>query len=131
MEVRKNRNSTVIDSNATVISCQVRTCGAFVHVMFRKILFWLENYLFQQVVHFFFLIFPFVSINKNNQPPFLFFSQEEKPSYPPRLFQCSNASGAFRVEEIFEFCQEVSMYICFSLPFRLMFIHVVLMMNIE
>lgn len=32
--------------------------------------------------------------------------EEEKPSYPPRLFQCSNASGAFRVEEIFEFCQE-------------------------
>ena len=33
--------------------------------------------------------------------------QEEKPSYPPRLFQCSNASGAFKVEEIFDFSQEV------------------------
>ncbi|KAJ7375647.1 hypothetical protein OS493_039842 [Desmophyllum pertusum] len=32
--------------------------------------------------------------------------EDEKPSYPPRLFQCSNASGAFRVEEIFEYCQE-------------------------
>lgn len=32
--------------------------------------------------------------------------EEERPSYPPRLFQCSNASGAFKVEEIFEFSQE-------------------------
>lgn len=48
------------------------------------------------------------ALTKINHPIFLlFFFQEEKPSYPPRLFQCSNASGAFRVEEIFEFCQEV------------------------
>ncbi|XP_068702988.1 gelsolin, cytoplasmic-like isoform X2 [Montipora foliosa] len=32
--------------------------------------------------------------------------EKEKPQYPPRLFQCSNASGAFKVEEIFEFSQE-------------------------
>ncbi|XP_031553548.1 gelsolin, cytoplasmic-like [Actinia tenebrosa] len=32
--------------------------------------------------------------------------EEEKPSYPPRLFQFSNASGAFKVEEILEFTQE-------------------------
>ncbi|KAK3752621.1 hypothetical protein QZH41_018816, partial [Actinostola sp. cb2023] len=32
--------------------------------------------------------------------------EEEKPSYPPRLFQFSNASGAFKIEEIFEFVQE-------------------------
>ena len=34
--------------------------------------------------------------------------QEVVPSYPPRLFQCSNASGRFMVEEIFDFAQEVS-----------------------
>ena len=33
---------------------------------------------------------------------------EELPSYPPRLFQCSNASGKFNVEEIFDFAQDVS-----------------------
>lgn len=33
---------------------------------------------------------------------------EELPSHPPRLFQCSNASGKFNVEEIFDFAQEVS-----------------------
>ncbi len=32
---------------------------------------------------------------------------EELPSHPPRLFQCSNASGRFSVEEIFNFAQEV------------------------
>ena len=73
----------------------------------------------------------FVGINKSNQLPFLFVSQEEKPSYPPRLFQCSNASGAFRVEEIFEFCQEVNMSICFLFPYRLVFIHVVLLISID
>ncbi len=34
--------------------------------------------------------------------------EEELPSQPPRLFQCSNASGKIRVEEIFDFAQEVS-----------------------
>lgn len=33
---------------------------------------------------------------------------EEIPSHPPRLFQCSNASGHFNVEEIFDFAQDVS-----------------------
>ncbi len=32
---------------------------------------------------------------------------EVVPTYPPRLFQCSNASGHFKVEEIFDFAQEV------------------------
>ena len=34
--------------------------------------------------------------------------EEVVPTYPPRLFQCSNASGCFKVEEIFDFAQEVS-----------------------
>ena len=34
--------------------------------------------------------------------------QEVVPTYPPRLFQCSNASGRFTVEEIFDFAQDVS-----------------------
>lgn len=29
------------------------------------------------------------------------------PSHPPRLFQCSDASSKFIVEEIFDFSQEV------------------------
>lgn len=33
---------------------------------------------------------------------------QELPSSPPRLFQCSNASGKFNVEEIFDFQQNVS-----------------------
>ncbi|XP_072034821.1 advillin-like [Amphiura filiformis] len=32
--------------------------------------------------------------------------QEEIPTHPPRLFQCSNAKGYFSVEEIPDFCQE-------------------------
>ena len=31
--------------------------------------------------------------------------QEVESAHPPRLFQCSNASGNFNVEEIFEFTQ--------------------------
>lgn len=31
---------------------------------------------------------------------------EDKPVFPPRLFQCSNASGRFWVEEIFDFDQD-------------------------
>ncbi|KAL7643355.1 UNVERIFIED_CONTAM: hypothetical protein RMT77_006647 [Armadillidium vulgare] len=31
--------------------------------------------------------------------------REEIPARPPRLFQCSNASGVFKAEEIFDFCQ--------------------------
>ena len=34
--------------------------------------------------------------------------QQVVPTYPPRLFQCSNASGRFNVEEIFDFAQDVS-----------------------
>nr|XP_006819230.1 PREDICTED: villin-1-like isoform X2 [Saccoglossus kowalevskii] len=32
--------------------------------------------------------------------------QESDTDRPPRLFQCSNASGGFRVEEVFDFTQE-------------------------
>ena len=32
--------------------------------------------------------------------------QQEIPEYPPRLFLCSNATGRFEVEEIFNFTQE-------------------------
>ncbi len=32
---------------------------------------------------------------------------QELPNYPPRLFQCSNATGKFTVEEIFDFAQDV------------------------
>lgn len=32
--------------------------------------------------------------------------EEVVPTVPPRLFQCSNASGRFKVEEIFDFAQE-------------------------
>ena len=34
--------------------------------------------------------------------------QDVVPTHPPRLFQCSNASGRFKVEEIFDFAQDVS-----------------------
>ncbi len=34
--------------------------------------------------------------------------EEITPTYPPRLFQCSNASGRFKVEEMFDFAQDVS-----------------------
>ena len=34
--------------------------------------------------------------------------EEVVPTVPPRLFQCSNASGFFNVEEIFDFAQAVS-----------------------
>ena len=40
---------------------------------------------------------------------------QELPSNPPRLFQCSNASGKFNVEEIFDFAQDVSQFF-FSMP---------------
>ena len=33
--------------------------------------------------------------------------EEVLPSNPPRLFQCSNATGKIRVEEIFDFAQLV------------------------
>ena len=33
--------------------------------------------------------------------------EEVIPTVPARLFQCSNASGRFTVEEIFDFAQEV------------------------
>ena len=34
--------------------------------------------------------------------------EEQTQSHPPRLFQCSNASGRFNVEEIFDYTQDVS-----------------------
>lgn len=39
---------------------------------------------------------------------------QEVPSHPPRLFQCSNASGHFNVEEIFDFAQDVSMTVAMA-----------------
>ena len=33
------------------------------------------------------------------------------PAYTARLFQCSNATGHFKVEEIFDFAQQVSTYV--------------------
>ena len=36
--------------------------------------------------------------------------EEEIPTHTPRLFQCSNATGRFNVEEIFDFAQIVSLY---------------------
>ena len=38
---------------------------------------------------------------------------EVVPTYPPRLFQCSNATGRFVVEEIFDFAQEVRILLPF------------------
>jgi len=35
--------------------------------------------------------------------------EEVTPSHPARLFHCSNASGRFNVEEVFDFAQEVSL----------------------
>ena len=35
-----------------------------------------------------------------------FYFQEEIPSHPARLFQCSNAKGYFNVEEMHDFTQE-------------------------
>ena len=40
--------------------------------------------------------------------------EEITPSYPPRLFQCSNASGRFKVEEMFDFAQDVSVALHFG-----------------
>ena len=37
--------------------------------------------------------------------------EEVVPTVSPRLFQCSNASGRFNVEEIFDFAQDVSHHI--------------------
>lgn len=37
------------------------------------------------------------------------------PLHPARLFQCSNASGHFKVEEIFDFAQQVSLTMGYSL----------------
>ena len=34
--------------------------------------------------------------------------EEVIPTHPPRLFQCSNATGHFNVEEIYDFAQIVS-----------------------
>lgn len=43
--------------------------------------------------------------------PVLSCLQEVVASHPPRLFQCSNASGRFTVEEIFDFSQEVGLWV--------------------
>lgn len=48
---------------------------------------------------------------------------EELPNYPPRLFQCSNASGKFNVEEIFDFAQDVSTPLSIGLLLDSNFLH--------
>ena len=51
--------------------------------------------------------------NRQNQLYINYFLlQEEDHSFAPRLFQCSNASGTFRVEELQDFDQEVSTASC-------------------
>ena len=42
--------------------------------------------------------------------------EEVTPSHPARLFHCSNASGRFNVEEVFDFAQEVSLQQLVKLP---------------
>lgn len=58
------------------------------------------------IVNFFQSEFLFYFTKKMN----FLFPQEQRPDIQPRLFQCSNASGKFWVEEIFDFDQDVRKY---------------------
>lgn len=49
-------------------------------------------------------------VNFNSFSLFLWLLQEEETAQPARLFQCSNASGVFTVDEIPDFTQVLQSY---------------------
>ena len=55
--------------------------------------------------------------------------QEQRPDVQPRLFQCSNASGKFWVEEIFDFDQDVGIFFKMNLM-KFIFLEVLTMFDL-